>query len=1037
MSAFRQSTYLAGLLFLIAQATADQSRGAEPPARPVSFSRDVRPVLARHCYACHGPDAKQRKAGLRLDLKADAFAELKSGSHAFMAGSLDESAAIERVTSEDASLRMPPGGPEKQLNPEQIGVLKRWVSEGAKWETHWSFEPPVRPPLPSVSVPGWVRNPIDRFVLARLDAEGLKPSPEADRAVLIRRVSLDLTGLPPDPADVEAFVRDNSPDAYEALVDRLLKSPAYGERWARVWLDLARYADTKGYEKDLRRSIWRYRDWVVDAFNTDMPFDRFTVEQLAGDMLPNATPSQVLATAFHRNTLCNDEGGTDDEEFRVAAVKDRVDTTGQVWMGLTLGCAKCHSHKYDPISNQEYYQFYAFFNQTADADRYDDGPAEPFPDAARQARLDGLKAEIAAKEAARVEPTPARLAALEKWEASAASRRDWSTLAPCRVEAASKASVRKLKDGSLLVSGVGPAKETYTVVAPALPGRLTAVRVEAIPDASLPKGGVGRSKGDGNFVLTGLTVTLRTKRTQPQTLKLSRAEADFAQDRYPVAHVLNNPVPAHHGWAVSPRQAEPHQAIFHLAEPVAIDPADEADLTVTLDHRFEFDYPGFSLGRFRVSTSGAEKPAFAPTAPADVLAALDVPATKRTQQQTQVLLKHLDDTSDGGKADRDAIVGLKAEVDAILASVKTPIFRELPKEKRRVTKVHNRGNFLDQGEAVEPATPSAFHPFPKDAPRDRLGVARWLTDPTNPLTARVAVNRHWAQFFGRGLVETQEDFGSQGQPPSHPELLDWLAVEFRDGGWSMKQLCRLIVTSATYRQSSRATPELLKRDRPNRLLARGPRFRLEAEMIRDSALAVSGLLSRKMGGPPVMPHQPEGIWKSTYNTDKWILSPGEDRYRRGLYTFLKRTSPYPAMLAFDAPSREVCTVRRVATNTPLQALVTLNDPAFVAAAQGLARRMAEEGGDSADARIAKGVNLALGRPARPSEVAALTGLYERRLAYFRTHPGDAKALATDPISAPRRPRRRRTRGHDGRRQRHPEPRRVPDPQLTGPTRPGR
>jgi mono/diheme cytochrome c family protein len=755
---------------LVASMTARGQTGSPPrvesaPAGQVKFTRDVRPILARHCFACHGPDEGQRKGGLRLDQKEGAFAD-RDGTRPFVPGSVEESEALRRIVLDDATEKMPPGK-DKRLDREQVELLKRWVEQGAEWETHWAFEKPVKHPPPEVDARGWPKNPIDCFVLARLERLGLGPSPEADKATLIRRVCLDLTGLPPTPETVDSFLRDSSPGAYERLVDRLLESPAYGERWARMWLDLARFADTKGYEKDLARTIWRYRDWVIDAFNADMPFDRFTLEQLAGDLLPGAGPEQILATAFHRNTLTNDEGGTDDEEFRSAAVKDRVDTTAQVWMGLTMGCAKCHSHKYDPIAQKEYYQFYAFFDQTADHDRFDDSPAEPFPTSEQQRRIGSLKLSI----------------------------RD-------------------------------------------LEGKITAI-----------------------------------------SLNLT---------------------------AASGRTAEAKRTLGEIAR-------------------------------------------------------------------------------------------LKKQMDAILSSVRTPIVRELPPDRRRVTKVHRRGNFLDQGEPVQPATPSFFGPWPKDAPRNRLGVALWLVSAENPLTSRVAVNRHWAQFFGRGLVETQEDFGAQGQPPSHPELLDWLACEFRDGGWSLKQLCRLIVTSATYRQSSRVSPEQFRKDRHNRLLARGPRFRLEAEMIRDSALLVSGLLSAKMHGPSVMPHQPDGIWRSTYNTAKWMLSTGEDRYRRGLYTFIKRTSAYPALTTFDAPSREVCTVRRISTNTPLQALVTLNDPAFIEAAQALARRMVREGGATSEARISHGMKVALTRSPESREIGALAALYQRRFEHYRDHPDEARRLATDPL----------------------------------------
>jgi hypothetical protein len=963
-------------------------------ARPLRFTRDVRPILARHCYACHGPDEHQRKAKLRLDVKDGALDE-REGGRPFAPGSIDDSEALRRIDSDDPTEQMPPGGRDKRLSPEQVEVLKAWVAQGAKWESHWAFERPVRPLPPPVHDPGWARNPIDLFVLARLDREGLRPSPEADPATLLRRACLDLIGLPPTPEQAAAFFRDDAPGAYERLVDRLLASPAYGERWARMWLDLARYADTKGYEKDLKRNIWRYRDWVIDAFNADVSFDRFGTEQLAGDLLPGGGPGALLATAFHRNTLTNDEGGTDDEEFRIAAVKDRVDTTVQVWMGLTMGCAKCHSHKYDPIAQKEYYQFYAFFDQTADHDRYDDSPLEPFPTPEQQRRIDAKRDRIDQLRAALARPTPAQSEALRHWEEANRVRNSWAVLRPTAMKAASGSALKLQPDGSILVQGAVPPKETYDLTLEVTGSRITALRLEALPDPSQPKGGVGRSPGDGNFVLSGIELALVPRGGKSAPLALARAEADFEQSGYPVAHALKNLDPKKHGWAVSPRQTELHQAVFHLAAPATIQAGTK--LAVRLDHRFEFSYPGFSLGRFRLAATGDKAPGLSPALPAEIAAILAVPPARRTPAQAELLWKHFAATAAETKAARDEIDTLNKEIDAILASVRTPVFRELAAEKRRVTKVHRRGNFLDQGERVEPSTPGFFPPLPKDAPRNRLGVARWLFAPENPLTARVAVNRHWAQLFGRGLVETQEDFGAQGQPPSHPELLDWLACEFRDGGWSMKRLCRLIVTSATYRQSSRVSPAQFQKDRPNRLLARGPRFRLEAEMIRDSALLVSGLHSPKLYGPSVMPHQPQGIWMSTYNTDRWVLSPGEDRYRRGLYTFLKRTSPHPALMTFDAPSREVCTIRRITTNTPLQALVTLNDPAFVEAAQALARRMTREAGPSVSDRLRHGLKLALVREPESREVEALYELYQKRLAYYREHRAEAQAFATEPL----------------------------------------
>ena len=973
-------------------------------AKPVNFVRDVRPILARNCFACHGPDDTHREAELRLDTREGALAA-HDGKHAVIPSDPAASELVRRIQSTKADEVMPPRDSGKSLTAEQIDILNRWVAEGATWGTHWSFDRPVRPVPPIVKAKKWPVSDFDRFVLARLEREGLTPSPEADKQTLARRVALDLTGLPPESAVLTRYLNDSSPLAYERLVDDLLKSPAFGERWARMWLDLARYADTKGYEKDLARTMWRYRDWVIDAFNSDMPYDQFTREQLAGDLLPNATMEQQLATAFHRNTMINDEGGTDNEEFRVAAVKDRVDTTLQVWMGLTFGCAKCHSHKYDPISNREYYQFYAYFNQTEDADDFDERPKLATPTRDQVEQQARLKAEIARLEQQRDTVSPELKSFADEWAARMSMTTGWSVPIPKEMSAASGSTLKRLEDGSVLAEAKSPAKETYTVSLPIEIARLTGLKLEALPDKSHPKGGVGRSPNDGNFVLSSIKLSLKgAEGTPAKEIPLTGAKADFSQADYSVEQSIKNPDINKRGWAVSPQQTSTRTAVFTPAEPVVLEKGSE--LVVTLDHQFEFSYPGFSIGRFRVSVTSDDNPSLQGNVPEPILAILRIAAADRTSAQQAQLYKHVASFAPVTQPIREQLARLQQELAAPVPQ--TPILRELPEGKRRVTKMHQRGNFLQPGEAVETAVPASFHPFPAGAPQNRLGVSAWLTDPANPLTSRVAVNRTWAQFFGAGLVESQEDFGSQGQSPTHPELLDWLAIEFMgvpDGSgatpgttpWSFKRLCKLIVMSATYRQSSRATPELLERDPFNKLLARGPRFRLEAEMIRDNALAVSGLLSRKMYGPSVMPPQPEGIWQSTYNTTKWETSKGEDRYRRGLYTFIKRTTPYPAMTTFDAPSRELCVVRRINTNTPLQALVTLNDPAFVEAAQALARRMIKEAGPALEARLTKGLELTLVRPARPNEIAVLAQLYESRREFYNLHPDEARKLATDPI----------------------------------------
>lgn len=726
----------------------------------IDFASQIRPILSKNCFSCHGHDESHREADLRLDTRSGAI-DRRDGTAAVAPGSSNKSALFARIMSDDPDERMPPVDSGQELTVEEIDLLRRWIDQGAEYAPHWAFITPERHSRPMVNDKSWPKNALDYFVLNRLEAEGLRPTKQADRYTLIRRLSLDLIGLPPTPDQIERFVSDVSPTAYESLIDRLLDSPHYGERWARVWMDLSRYADTQGYEKDAQRTIWPWRDWVIKALNDDMPYDQFTTEQLAGDLLANANSQQVLATAFHRNTMTNTEGGTDDEEFRVAAVKDRIDTTAVIWLGLSVGCAKCHSHKYDPISQTEYYQLFAFFNQTVDADRGDDAPKRALPSAFYYQQYKTLVAQLAAAK-------------------------------------------KQFRDSS-------PDKESI----------------------------------------------LKT---------ISELEAQFQQK----------------------------------------------------------------------------------------VLAIKTPAV--------------------------------------------PVMKELPNQKQRKTRLLIKGDFLNPGPTVETRVPIVLHRMPEHAPMNREGFARWLMDKQNPLTARVTVNRIWSRMFGIGLVETEEDFGTQGELPSHPELLDTLAIEFRDTHrWSQKKLCKTIVMSATYRQSSRVTPALLKRDPRNRLLARGPRFRLEAEMIRDQALAVSGLLSHKLYGPPVMPPQPEGIWKTVYNSGRWVNSLGEDRYRRGLYTFAKRTSAYPSFLLMDAGSGEVCLPRRIRTNTVTAALVTLNDPVYTEAAQALARRLVIDVNSDVTQRAAFAWRRVTGRPPQQQETQRIVRLFEAQLDHFRDNEEAARKMATVPL----------------------------------------
>jgi hypothetical protein len=949
----------------------------------VDFRQEIRPILSANCFSCHGPDAESRKAGLRLDVRDSAIAD-RGGYRAIAPGDPAKSSVIARIMATDASV-MPPASSGHQLTTAQKKLLARWVKEGAVYTEHWSFRPLVKPPVPATpETSKWGRNSIDAFVLARQRPAKLMPAAEADRPTLIRRVSLDLIGLPPTPAEVEAFVKDRSPYAYEKVVDRLLASPRFGEHWARMWLDLARYADTRGYEKDLPRQMWRYRDWVIDALNADMPYDRFTVEQLAGDLLPNPTEDQIRATAFHRNTMNNDEGGTDDEEFRIAAVKDRVDTTVQVWMGLTIGCAKCHSHKYDPISHQDYYRFYALFNQTEDADRYDEAPTVLAPTPEDRTRLAALTEKITALNTAFWKPSPEMAEKQRAWERSIAASASWTVPAIQKATAASGATLTPRADGAVLAAGKRTEKDTYTLTLPLPAGKVTALRLEALKDTSLPNGGPGRNETDQNAVVSELTVTWEGPNGETEPVPLTRPRADFEQGGWPIANAIDgNPDT---GWAWSPRNAQPHRAVFDLKTPLD---GRQGRLVV----RMTQNYANLPLGCFRLSLSGQD-PANLNTEERTSGEIAAIPQDKRTAEDQ----KRLDEAfrrQTGPFAaiarDRDAAEKEQQEIEKKVSRL--PVLRELAENKQRKTRIHQRGNFLEPGEEVSPAVLSSFGTVPAGEPSNRLGAARWLVSRQNPLTPRVEVNRIWARFFGVGLVETEEDFGSQGTPPSHLELLDWLAVTFRDDmGWSHKRLCRLIVTSATYRQSSHFDPAKVRVDPKNRLLARGPRFRLPAEVVRDQALAASGLLSSKIHGPSVMPPQPEGLWRTVYSGMKWETSPGEDRYRRALYTFLRRTSPYPALTTFDAGSGEICTVRRVRTNTPLQALVTLNDPAFVEAAGALARRMIVEGGAEPRERVAVGFRRVLSRAPSAAESTRLITLANTARETFQRDPAAATAL---------------------------------------------
>lgn len=1119
--------------------------GQEPA--PVDFARDIRPILENRCLVCH--HGATREHGFDLSSRDTALVGGDSGKKGIVPNQPGESRLFQLISSTDEEHRMPPKTAGDALSADEIAKISAWISAGAVWPVeanfkddappHWSFVKPVRPAMPPVINGHWPRNGIDFFVLARLEKEGLLPQSEAEKAVLLRRVSLDLTGLPPSLEETRQFLLDNSPDAYERAVDRLLASPAYGERWARMWLDMARYADSKGYGSDPLRTIWRYRDWVIEAFNRNLTYDQFTIEQLAGDLLQGATEDQLLATAFHRNTMANDEGGTDDEEFRVAAVKDRIDTTMQVWMGLTLGCAKCHSHKYDPISQREYYQFFAIFNQTEDADRPDEEPKIPTPTAGQRERLAQLNLELEAARTALENPPPELAAQLDagqaKWEAHCLSRiNGWERWGDFELSSPGGAVTAKLDDRSLVVRSDPAETDTYSLVTTLYQPRISAIRLEVIPDTSLPNGGAGLQGSTGNFVLTNITASLEepnpaarvgrylridlpgpsrilslaevqvfrgdenialkgktsqssidydgppqlaidgntdgdfnqakstthTKQEEnpwweidlgeslpvdrivvwnrsdsevhgrlanaqvklldqdrklvwqrtisdppktsiafgtadPQTASFSRATASQSNPDFPVEHAID--ADGKTGWSASTQNETTQAAAFSLTEPLVA--PGEARLTIKLHQdRGEKQL----LGRFRISFMEHDD---ATILPGEVAQALVIPPVSRTVDRQKILRDFYRARAPELESARQKV----AELEAALAQFKkeipsTPILRELNASQQRVTNVMLKGNYLNPGDPVQPGVPSAFHRLPLGAATDRLSTAKWLVDVENPLTARVAVNRFWAQLFGMGIVETEEDFGRMGLPPTHPELLDYLAVEFMSPSepgarpWDIKRLLKRIVMSATYRQSSHASDKLIAKDRLNRLYARGPRTRLDAEMIRDQALFLSGLLSKKLGGPSVYPPQPEGLWRAAFNGERtWATSTGEDRYRRGVYTYWRRTIPYPSMATFDAPSREICTIRRYSTNTPLQALVTLNDPAYTEAAQALARRILKQGGASDSERAHFSLALCLARDPNAQQVSSLEKLVVEQTAHFREHLAEATQLSTDPL----------------------------------------
>lgn len=996
------SVFLLGAVASLGSARNQTAPADGPAAKPVAtidFTRQVRPILSDNCFTCHGPDEKQRKARFRLDLKEAALGKLRDGSRAIVPGKPDDSVLLQRLEAKEPSERMPPPHANKKVTPEQIGLIRQWIQEGAPFAEHWAFVPPKRPALPPVKNKAWPRNPIDHFILARLEKEGLTPLPEADPVTLIRRLTLDLTGLPPTPAEVDAFLADKSPDAYEKLVDRLFASPHYGERLALDWLDAARFADTHGYHIDAGRDMTRWRDYVIDSFQKDLPFDRFTIEQLAGDLLPNATVRQKVASGFNRNHMINFEGGAIPQEYHTAYIVDRVNTTTTVWLGLTFACAQCHDHKYDPISHKEYYQLFAFFNNVPesglDGSKGNAAPMIPAPTAAQARELARIDADLISLEKNLSAGDPKLDAAQSAWEKTALDGKVvvWHPLQPSALNARGGAKLTVQPDKAILVTGANPPTDSYTITAPSALKTITALRLEALPHDSFNGKGPGRSI-NGNIVLTNIEIAAKQKAA------FKTAVADFSQKDYPIANAIDaNPQT---GWAIHPEVGKPLAATFVLNAPLTVD----GGVAITLD--FNSQSGQHQLGHFRLSVTDAEQPLGKQSIPDNIVAALKMPADQRTAAQKSALRTFYRTQVVAGPTGQQIakLRQSRSEIEKQMQS--TMVMQEMPAP--RETFILKRGEYDKKLDKVTAATPSFLPPLAKDAPSTRLGLARWLVDPKHPLTSRVTVNRYWQMFMGTGLVKTAEDFGSQGELPSHPELLDWLAAEFTDpsfspgsqnrpGAWSVRHLVRLIVTSAAYRQSSRITPALVARDPENRLLARGPRFRLQAEFIRDQALAASGLLNREIGGRSVSPYQPLGLWEElairgdskNWSAQFFVQGKGPDLYRRSMYTFWKRTSPPPQMMTFDAPDREVCTVRRSRTNTPLQALVLMNDPTYVEAARKLAERVLKEKETTSD-RLTHAFRLVTARTPRDAELAILQATLTKNLDRYRKNEKAAHAL---------------------------------------------
>jgi hypothetical protein len=972
-------------------------------AVPIDYSRDVRPILANNCFACHGNDPAHREAELRLD-QMEAADEARGAEDVIDPGDPESSELVVRVTSEDVDVRMPPADSGKVLKASEIETLRQWIAEGAVYKKHWAFEAPRRSPVPRVEHDDWVRNTMDAFVLARLEREGLVPSPRAERGSLLRRLSLDLIGLPPRSDELKEFLADEESGAYKRAVERLLASPHFGERWARLWLDAARYADSDGFEKDKPRSVWMYRDWVINAFNADMPYDRFVIEQIAGDLLPEPSQEQLVATGFLRNSMINEEGGIDPEQFRMEAMFDRMDAIGKAVLGVTIQCAQCHSHKYDPLSQTDYYRMFAFLNNC------DEGqPAVYTPQERRQ--WQATAEIIRTLEDQLCSENPEWQERMAVWEASVrGDQPTWKTMRP-QLDASGDQKHYLLGDGSILAQGYAPTIHYTEFSAHVKAESIAAFRLELFNDSNLPRGGPGRSI-DGMCALTEfkafvapadrpdqqteLTFKAASADVNPPERELAAIYDDKSGRRRvtgPAAMAIDGDDKTAWGIDVGPARSNvPRKAVFVLERPLPASSGVRISFHLVQRHGGwnSDDNQNNNLGRFRFSYA-AQQDAKADPLPSEVRAIVEAPRAGRTADENQLVFRYWRTTVDEFAEANRRIEALwnshpRGTTQLVLLERPTP----------RATHRLERGSFLAPAEEVSPGVPDFLHSLEDESP-NRLSFARWLVDRRSPTTARAIVNRIWQAYFGVGLVGTSDDLGTQGDMPTHPELLDWLAVELMEHDWSLKHIHRLIVSSATYQQSSRVAPELLERDPANRLLARGARFRVDAEVVRDLALSASGLLTPTVGGPSVYPPAPEFLFKppTSYGPKPWHFDVGPDKYRRAIYTTRYRSVPYPALQAFDAPTGEYACVRRVRSNTPLQALTTLNEPLFFECARALAVKTVADGGATDVERLTYAFERCVSRAPSKPELALLRHFLARQKKRFNREGADPRQMLID------------------------------------------